>query len=144
MYNEGVLLYEELIDQDPWSSELNHNIGFALNSAGRPQEAEPYLMRAIQIKPFEPNAYYLLGLARLNMNHLDAAESPLREAVRINPNVAFYHFGLASWLPHSGRLREAVREYELELVNNPNFAQAQDQIVAIKARIAGTDGSPFS
>ncbi|HEV8482922.1 MAG TPA: tetratricopeptide repeat protein [Blastocatellia bacterium] len=141
MYVDGARLFQELLDQDPGSSELNHNMGFALNAAGKPQEAEPYLMRAIEIKPLQPDAHYLLGVVRLTMNRLDEAESPFREAVRISPNVAFYHYGLGSWFKMRGELREALREFELELVNNPNFAMAQDQITDIKARLGSANDS---
>ena len=116
-------------------------MGFALNAAGRPQEAEPYLVRAIKLKPLQPDAHYLLGVVRLTMNHVDEAETPLREAVRLSPNVAFYHYGLASWFKMHGDLREALREFELELANNPGFAMAQDQIAAIKVRL-GDAGNP--
>ncbi len=144
MYGEGARLFQELLDQDPGSSELNHNMGFALNAAGKPQEAEPYLMRAIELKPLRPDAHYLLGVVRLTMNHLDEAESPFREAVRISPDVAFYHYGLGSWFKMRGDLPGALREFELELVNNPNFAMAQDQIADIKARLGGANGPPDS
>ena len=144
MYAEGARLFRELLDQDPGSSELNHNMGFALNAAGMPQEAEPYLMRAIEIKPLQPDAHYLLGVVRLTMNRVDEAETPFREAVRLSPRVAFYHYGLGSWFKAHGDLLEALREFELELVNNPNFAMAQNQIGDIKSRLGGAKGPPHS
>jgi len=141
MYPEAASLLRELVEQDQGSANLNHNLGFALDSAGRPQEAEPYLMRAIEIRPLEPHSHYLLGTVRLKMRRLDEAEAPLREAVRISPDVALYHYALGFWFKMHGDLREAVREFELELVNNPGFAMAQDQIAAIKVRL-GDAGNP--
>ena len=141
MYGEGARLFQELLDQDPGSSELNHNMGFALNAAGKPREAEPYLLRAIELKPLQPDAHYLLGVVRLTMNRVDEAETPFREAVRISPDVAFYHYGLGSWFKVHGDLPKALREFELELVNNPDFAMAQNQIADIKSRLGGA-GAP--
>jgi len=77
----------------------------------------------------------MLGVTRLDMKHLDEAESPLREAIRLRPDASFYHFALGSWYQRRGDLRAALAEFEVELINNPNFAEVEKQIKEIKERL---------
>jgi tetratricopeptide (TPR) repeat protein len=54
---------------------VNNNLGFCLNELKRYNEAEPYLLDAIEIDPTRPNAYKNLGLCFMGRgDYIRAAE----------------------------------------------------------------------
>ena len=130
--DEAGLLFRQVVDSYPNFFEANYNLGCVLYGQKMYEEAERTLNRAIELKPSRPDTYYMLGVTRLDMKHLDEAESPLREAIRLRSNASFFHFALGSWYQRRGDLRAALAEFEIELINNPNFAEVQNQIREIR------------
>jgi tetratricopeptide (TPR) repeat protein len=63
---------------------VNNNVGFCLNEVGRYEEAEGYLLAAIQIDPGRPNAYKNLGLSFQGQGELVGAAECFIEASRVN------------------------------------------------------------
>ena len=139
--DEAASLFREVVDRYPDFYEANYNLGCVLYGNRAFEEAERVLSRAIEIKPLRPDTYYMLGVTRLDMKHLDEAESPLREAIRLRPDASLYHFALGSWFQRRGELRAALHEFELELLNNPNFTEVENQIKEIRTRLEG-GGTP--
>jgi Tfp pilus assembly protein PilF len=133
--DEAGVLFREVVDRYPNFFEANYNLGCVLYGQKMYEDAERTLSRAIEIKPLRPDTYYMLGVTRLDMKHLDEAESPLREAIRLRPDASFYHFALGSWYQRRGDLRAALAEFEVELINNPNFAEVEKQIKEIRERL---------
>jgi tetratricopeptide (TPR) repeat protein len=119
-------------------------MGAAMYRAGRYADAEPYLTRAIEIRPSRSETHYFLGITLLGRNRLAEAEGPLREAIRLGPHSVFYHYALGAWYDIGGDPRAALDEFRLELENNPNYPAARDKIVEINARLksSGMSGAP--
>ena len=63
---------------------VNNNLGFCLNVTGRYEEAEGYLMAAIQIDPCRPNAHKNLGLSFQGRGDLVRAAECFIDATRAN------------------------------------------------------------
>jgi protein O-GlcNAc transferase len=68
---------------------------------------------------------YEQAAALLAAGRLDAAERSYREALRLEPDYAQAHHGLANLLGRLGRLEEAESHYRAALRLNPNGAAAQ-------------------
>ena len=85
------------------------NLGAALNSLGRFQEAARSMERAVAIQPMDVEACYHLGLTYANMARFDLAEKVLTQAVHLRPGDAelWRFLGLA-------QLRQGRWEYSVQ------------------------------
>jgi Flp pilus assembly protein TadD len=90
------------------------NYGVALVEAGRAQEAEVRLARAVQADSTRAVAWNHLGVARLRQGKVEAAVPPLRQAHRLDPKDEGVRFNLGSALVRLERYQEAVT-----LLSNP-------------------------
>ncbi len=61
-------------------------IGYLLYLEGKPEEAVTIIRRALEKDENPPEAYFILGMALLQLNRLDEAEKSAREALLRNPN----------------------------------------------------------
>jgi TolB-like protein/tetratricopeptide (TPR) repeat protein len=66
----------------------------------------PMIEKALALDPESAEAYAALGLARMEVGQLDAAESSLRQAVRLNEDYIPARLWLANLLDQLGRLPE--------------------------------------
>jgi class 3 adenylate cyclase/TolB-like protein/Tfp pilus assembly protein PilF len=97
---------------------LDRNIAIAFNALGstllwmgKPQEAIPYIEKAIRLNPHDPYTNYTsLGECNLLLGHLDQAIEFLRKARATNPRYSRTHLVLAGALALRGDLDEARAE----------------------------------
>jgi tetratricopeptide (TPR) repeat protein len=84
---KATALLEGALQTMPEQSRLHTRLAALLMRQGRRKDAIDHLQRAMEIDPLLPDAYGLLGTARRDegIEALDAAESLLREAVRLAP-----------------------------------------------------------
>ncbi|MBX3725024.1 MAG: tetratricopeptide repeat protein [Xanthomonadales bacterium] len=68
-------------------------------------QAEPAVVRALDLAPGLGEAWASLGLLRLNAGQLEAAEGNLREAIRLDPNYEMAYMWLGGLYARQGRLR---------------------------------------
>lgn len=82
----------------------------ALIDLGRGEEAAEALEQAVQLDGFQPQAWYRLGLVRLEQGALDQAETALRRALSQEPNLTASFEPLARIYLAQGEL---ARAYDL-------------------------------
>jgi Flp pilus assembly protein TadD len=63
--------------------EAHANIGDAYVEMGRSGDAVPSLKRALELRPDEPEAHYLLGVAYFRLGNLDDAREQCRILKRL-------------------------------------------------------------
>jgi len=134
-YEAAIGLYQEAlqIDSDSWYA--NYNLGYTYYRVGKLPEAEDYLEKAIAINPNKPDEFFYLGLTLLKMGHTEEAASALRSALQIRPHGYGYHFALGLALKLKGNLQGALDEFKTEISNNPQHAQAREQIAETQAAL---------
>ena len=99
-----------------------HNLGVALNSQGKPEEAMACLQQALRLKPDFADAYYNLGLTLLQQGRIDPAMAHYATAIEIRPDHADVHVGRGMvWLVQ-GNVREGWAELEWRL-RCPKYAR---------------------
>ncbi len=107
--------YRKALELDPELADAHNNLGALYDRMGRKDEAEREYRAALAIPAYPtPEKVHLnLGLLYASQGRDDEAIRELRKAVEIVPKYYQAHFELASLLDKTGRLEEAVREYEV-------------------------------
>src|SRR5262249_60151431 len=82
-----------------------------LHKAGRLAEAGERYQQALQQQPEMPDAWLLLGDARLALGKYVEAVAAYENALRLRPAAAEAHLGLGNALAAAGRRAEAVNHY---------------------------------
>jgi chemotaxis protein methyltransferase CheR len=80
-------------------------------AAGRYDEAARFAAEAVAVEPMRAEAFYLGGLALVDLGDDDRALVELRKAVYLDPQMGFAHFLLAGVLDRLGDAQAAAREY---------------------------------
>jgi len=101
-----------------------NNLGTALASQGRLEEAIGFLREAARLNPDDAGAHDNLGAALARQGRLDEAVHYLREAVRLNPAHAGARNDLGAALGQQGRLEEALEQLQLAVELAPGDAGA--------------------
>jgi Flp pilus assembly protein TadD len=133
-YEEAVALYREFISHVPLHANALNNLGVALFSLARYQEAEQCYRQALEINPELAGAY--CNLADLLQANPKEAEECLRRALRINPKYLEARVNLGVSLANSGREHEAKACFKKALKLSPNCPEA---LLGL-GRIARTEG----
>lgn len=83
------------------------DLGTLLTENGKTQEALPYLVQAVRIKPGDAGAHRELGKAYLELNRLPEAQAELEKAAKLAPENGPTHFLLARVFRKRGMEDEA-------------------------------------
>jgi protein O-mannosyl-transferase len=94
MYEQGIKLYQVVLQEDPNYWYANYRMGYAQYMTAHYPEAERYLARATALHG-SPDEFYYLGLTQAKLGNEEAAGKSLAEAVRLQPEVAEYKQALA-------------------------------------------------
>jgi Tfp pilus assembly protein PilF len=96
----------------PNSPELLNNIGFALYSANKLDEAIPYYVKAMQIKPDFKKAIYNYGLLKARLSEYDEAYSAFAKVsspAEANNNIGYIAMMNGDYAEANNYLREAIK-----------------------------------
>jgi protein O-GlcNAc transferase len=92
--------------------------------ASRPIDAERCCRRALQIEPFHPDAWYILGVACQFQGKTDEAVASYEQALRLRPDFAAVHNNLGAIHASRARWDDAIARYRRVLELEPNSADA--------------------
>jgi tetratricopeptide (TPR) repeat protein len=121
-WRNSITLFTHSLAVTRSNAVAHNNLGSALESARRPQEAEKHYREAIRIKPFSPQAHNNLGNVLDDMGRSEEALAAYHEALRLRPNVALVHNNLGVVLAKLGRLDEAHTNFSLAMKLQPREA----------------------
>jgi tetratricopeptide (TPR) repeat protein len=88
------------------------DLGSLLLDQGRPQEAAPYLLEAIEIAPLESKTHELLGKAYARLEEFGKAQTELEKAVELSPQSGNLHCMLAPVYRKQGLAEKAQLEFD--------------------------------
>ena len=106
------------------------NLGMAMGEQKRWQEAEPYLRKAVELRPRFAAPHMHLGKMYAELGKPVEAEKEFRRGVEISPLNAEERNQLAKFLDEQGRLAEAEEQYRASLDASPS-AEAWDGLGGI-------------
>jgi hypothetical protein len=125
----AINLYKESVALDPQDYRANFGLAVLLYRMQDWQDADTYCGHADEIAPDSNNACYeFQTMARINLGQWEAAETPIRTAIRIWPNVTGQHLLLGRILVHEGRTQDARSEFSRELQLDPNSNDARVEL----------------
>ena len=106
------------------SRHLYTELGLALASKRRIEEAKAQFDKALGINPNDAIAHFARGMALAYKSDWDAAITEYRETLRLNPQNESAHIYLGAALRQKGDSDGEIAEYRKALRLNPNDADA--------------------
>jgi Tfp pilus assembly protein PilF len=141
-YDDATKLYLEVAERHPNYWTALKNLGCNYLRVGKYEEAAWYLSRSIEVRPIEPTQYLSFSVALQELKRAPEAERAIRQAIALQANGYGFHFQLGDLLKAQGNLEAALDEFKIELANYPDFAQAQEQVADLEARLSLPSISP--
>lgn len=145
--DQAVLLFQELVDDNPGDALLAYSTGVAYMLKGRMTEARDMYERAIRIDPGYLNAYLNLATVNEAQGDLDAAVLNLRHIVTVGVgSPAAVKAGVrldileARMLTRNGNLQDAVLAYERALEDEPSNNVALKALPELYRRLGDSRG----
>ena len=103
-WRSDVTLMESALEKDPDAALGHFLLGNGLASQGRDDEAMAHYLRAVELRPQYPDAYYNLGALEEREGRLQAAEASYRRSLASNPDYGPARMALMRLSQRSGRM----------------------------------------
>jgi tetratricopeptide (TPR) repeat protein len=103
--------YEQYLAKEPNDATVHFDLGYVYTALGRSGDAKTQYQKAIVLDPKMGPAYLNLGLTLLQSSPAEAVE-PLQHAAELLPDQARPKFLLATALERSGKLKDAIAQYQ--------------------------------
>jgi len=110
--------YEQFLVQKPDDAIVHFDLGYVYTALNRPGDAKTQYQRAIALDPKMGAAYLNLGLTLLQSSPAEAVD-PLQHAADLLPDQERPKFLLATALERSGKLNDAIAQYQAAEKLNP-------------------------
>jgi Flp pilus assembly protein TadD len=127
-WQDTVGLFQHMLALTPNAVPVHNNLGMALYSRGRFDDAISHYRRALQLQPDDAKAYNNLGLALMAQGKVDEAISHYQQALRIRPDLVEAHNNLGIALALRNRLNEAIDQYRQALKIKPISAEVHNNL----------------
>lgn len=137
---DAEMAYRAIIQRQPRNADAHHLLGVLLQQAGHPEQAIPYIERAIAILPGSAQFHSSLGRAHYALSHSEQALAPLRRATELEPRAAATWCDLGAVLQARGEIDEAEKYFRRALVLEPGHVMSRYNLaILLKQRgdIAG-------
>jgi tetratricopeptide (TPR) repeat protein len=122
--DDAAARYALILSADPVNREALHRLALVRLRQGRPQEAEPLLLKALELDPGWAEAYNSLGAAERALRRHEAAIASYRRALAARPGYAEAHNNLGNAYFELARYEAAMGEYDRALAIRPAYADA--------------------
>jgi tetratricopeptide (TPR) repeat protein len=130
--DQRLVLQESLmrhrLQKYPNDFTAHFNLGAALQSLGRLDEAATFYRRALAIRPEDAAAHNSLGTLLQTAGRLEEAISEYNAALRAQPGYVNAHYNLGTSLLSLGRADEAVKHFQEVLRLGPEDADAYNDL----------------
>lgn len=119
-FDEAAAAFRLAVADDPGEPSHRGNLGESLRRAGRPADAVPELLTAVEIAPRFAEGWLNLGRALRDLDRDAQAEDALRKALELKPHLAAAGHDLGDLLLRLDRPAEAVDAYRKSLAARPD------------------------
>ena len=121
LWNSEVALWKDCVKKSPKKERTHHNLGFAYQELGRPDDAQREYKEALSLNPNYFLSMYDLGLVYYNKGLMEEAIDQYKKAIELNSNFpdCLYNLGLA--YDQKGLYRDAIEAYKKCLETKPDY-----------------------
>ena len=124
--DDAIAAYRRAIGENsPVYVEANNALAVALSRIGKSEEAIPYFLDALKVKPNDAGVHNNFGFALAELEHFPEAIEQLNESIRINPNAAQTYVNLGQVYARMGKIDDAIANFRRALTIQPNHAEAK-------------------
>ncbi len=123
--NEAMRVFDHALRADPMRPDAYISMSSLLRIKGQATEARAAARAALDVAPQNAAVHVAIGLAEMDLDNLEAAETHLRKAAAINPNEPATWDALCKMLERLNRLDDldaALTEAEGHLSGEPSLA----------------------
>jgi hypothetical protein len=146
-----VHLWAEAVEQSPGMWEPRYALGDALRQRGRCVEAIPHYRVAVQLRPWNRDAFTNLGICLAQTGHHQEAERAFRKTLELDPAYARGYTNLGALAVVEGKMDDARDHYLQAIAVEPGNVLARLQLARLyeltyhdyhaAARMCGEAGS---
>lgn len=117
----------------PHVPDPKFHLGDIALGEGKPQEAIPFFLDALRLKPGSVETINSLGLAYSALGRAERAKEQFRRALKVNGSYAAARVNLGTELARSGQAEEAATEFTRVLSANTNHVAARINLGKLRA-----------
>jgi hypothetical protein len=146
-----VLLWAEAVERSPGMWEPRYALGDVLRQRGRCVEAIPHYRVAVQLRPWNRDAFTNLGICLAQTGHHQEAERAFRKTLELDPAYARGYTNLGALAVVEGKMDDARDHYLQAIAVEPMNVLARLQLARLyektyhdyhaAARMCGEAGS---
>jgi tetratricopeptide (TPR) repeat protein len=141
MYRDTETLWRWTISRHPSSWMAYNNLGTALLTTGRADEAITQFNKALEIQPGYAVAHNNLGNALLRLGRTSDSYAHLEKALEFDPRNVEAHNNMGNTLVQMGRTDEATAHYSKAVEIDPSYVQAHNNLGALSLQNGRLDDS---
>lgn len=119
-FDQAGSVYRSLIERNPRDADGHIGLGRALQGAGRPEEAEQSLRRAVAEEPTYWRAFSELGTYLYERGRIDEAIEAYRRVTELTPASAVAYNNLGAALQMKGDVAASAEAYRRSLAIEPS------------------------
>lgn len=134
VYASQLRMWNDVVTKNPRGERGRYNLGWALQQAGRMEEAFAEYAKAVELNPSFALPYNNLGMARFAGGRVNEAESLLKKAVELDPDFADAWGNLGTVLAQRGQVTEAREALQHAIDLDPTLPQAHFNLGLILAQ----------
>ncbi len=123
--------FEKALALNPKLVEAHLNLGIALATEGKTEEAFVAFEKAKQLDPKDPNVYNSIGSVQLKLAQNDDAQRNYEKAVELGPTNIEAHYGLGMAFSKKGIYSRGKLQFSRVLKLDPNHADAKKNLEII-------------
>lgn len=127
-------LLREALAKSPDLYEANYNLGYLYFVSGADRDAETYLTRSINTRPWEAPQYAYRSMSRMRLGELDTAAEDARRALQLTPDAKRFHYAYGLILEKQGHPEGAAAEFEAELKLFPGDTTVEEALARVRKR----------
>lgn len=133
VWRSEVALWQDVAVKYPHDARAHNNVGSALASQGRHEDAMSHHREAVRLRPDYANAHNNLGIALAAAGDMAAAVVEYRAALEADPDYTRAHNNLGNALLALGDMPAALAHYRRAIELEPQYADAHYNLAAALA-----------
>lgn len=133
--DKALMILREANYRKPYDAEILYKIAFIHYKKGAYQDAVEALEDALKGDDKDPAVYALMASSYRAQKQYAKAGEMIREALRLDPDNAVYHFNYGNILQDLGHLKDAIEEYKKALELDPALEPAKDEIEKLQKEL---------